>query len=272
MTAEHPGAPVATAPPQFDPSAQTTEMESVPGQRGAPCRTTSTPGPGATARAASAARTAWPAVPAGRPPPSASKKGLLITGAVVVVLAAAAGGAYVYSQGQYYVTPSSDSKQVLLYQGLSQLSFASSQQSMSDGPLWISSVPQSKRADLYKTESFGSKDAALAYLEQYRTAAKSCADYRHSQPADPAGAAPGAGASRQATLPGQNLAPSAPAASSKAGAPLANGPASDRTRTRRPASPPARPPRSAASRGRRSRRIPPRRPRRPRRSQVTTRR
>jgi protein phosphatase len=212
MTAEHPGAPVATAPQQFDPSAQTTEMESVPGQRGL-LPDNQHPGARRNGEGGFGGPDGMAGGPGGPAPAKRSKKGLLITGAVVVVLAAAAGGAYVYSQGQYYVTPSSDNKQVLLYQGLSQLSFASSKQSMSDGELWISSVPQSKRADLFKTQSFGSKDAALAYLAQYRTAAKSCADYRHSQPAI------------QQTV--QHLAPSVPATSSKAGAPLANGPAAE---------------------------------------------
>ena len=190
---------------------------------------------------------AGPGAPGGPVPAKRGKKGLLITGAVIVVLAAAAGGAFVYSQGQYYVTPSSDDKQVLLYQGMSALSFASSQQTMSDGPLWINSVPQSKRADLYKTQSFGSKDAALAYLAQYRTAAKSCADYRHSQSSiqqaqQQAASASGKSvtavpaaqnparipAQNPARIPAQNPVPStAPTASDKAGAPLSNGPGSD---------------------------------------------
>jgi len=229
MTAEHPGAPVATAPQQFDPSAQTTEMESVPGQRGL-LPDSQHPGSRRNGEGGFGGPEGMAGGPGGpgRPAPAKrSKKGLLITGAVVVVLAAAAGGTYVYSQGQYYVAPSSDNKQVLLYQGLSQLSFASSQQSMSEGPLWIDSVPQSKRADLFKTQSFGSKDAALAYLAQYRTAAKSCADYRHSQPAIQQAQQQAAGKPASNPLPGQNLAPTAPATSSKDGAPLANGPASE---------------------------------------------
>ena len=226
---QHPGGPVTTAQQQFDPSAQTTELDSVPGQRGLV--------PGAENQQPGSRRNAdggygggpdgAPGGPGGSAPAKRGKKGLIITGAVVVVLAAAAGGAYVYSQGQYYVTPSTDSKQVLLYQGLSQVSFASSQQTMSEGPLWIASVPQSKRADLFKTESFSSKGAALSYLEQYRSAAKSCADYRHNQLVVQSQAQQGAATGKPAgtTVPGQNLAPSAPPTSSKAGAPLANGPA-----------------------------------------------
>ena len=228
LTAEHPGAPVATAPQQFDPSAQTTELDSVPGQRGlVPGAENQHPG---SRRNADGGYGGGPDGPAGGPggpaPAKRGKKGLLITGAVVVVLAAAAGGAYVYSQGQYYVTPSSDSKQVLLYQGMSQLSFAASQQSMSEGPLWIDSVPQSKRPDLYKTESFSSKDAALSYLEQYRSAAKSCTDYRHNLQVVQSQAQHAASGKPAGTaLPGQNPAPSASLTSSKDGAPLANGPA-----------------------------------------------
>jgi hypothetical protein len=106
---------------------------------------------------------------------------LLIAGAVAVVLACAAGGTYGYAQGKYYVTPSSDGRQILLYQGMSSLSFTTSPVSMAGGPLWIESVPQSRREGLLHTTSFGSEDAALAYLEPYRTAAKLCTDYRHSQ-------------------------------------------------------------------------------------------
>jgi serine/threonine protein kinase len=106
---------------------------------------------------------------------------LLIAGAVAVVLACAAGGTYGYAQGRYYVTPSSDGRQILLYQGMSSLSFTTSPVSMAGGPLWIESVPQSRREGLLHTTSFGSEDAALAYLEPYRTAAKLCTDYRHSQ-------------------------------------------------------------------------------------------
>ena len=236
MAAEHPGGPVATAPQQFDPSAQTTELESVPGQRGLVPDGENNPGGrrnaggygGPDGAPSGPGGPGAPGAPGGAAPAKRGKKGLLITGAVVVVLAAAAGGAYVYSQGQYYVTPSADSKQVLLYQGLSQASFAASQQTMTEGPLWINSVPQSKRADLYKTESFGSEGAALAYLEQYRTAAKSCADYRHSQTTVQSQALkqPASGKPAGTTVPGQNLAPTTPPASSKDGAPLANGPAS----------------------------------------------
>ncbi|MEY9927121.1 serine/threonine protein phosphatase PrpC [Catenulispora sp. GP43] len=227
--AEHPGGPVATAPQQFDPSAQTTELESVPGQRGlVPEAENQNPPGGRRSAGGYGGPDGAPAGPGGPAPAKRGKKGLFITGAVVVVLAAGAGGAYVYSQGQYYVTPSSDSKQVLLYQGMSQLSFAASQQTMAEGPLWINSVPQSKRADLYKTESFGSEGAALAYLEQYRAAAKSCADYRHSQTTVQSQALnqPASGKPAGTTVPGQNLAPTTPPASSKVGAPLANGPAS----------------------------------------------
>jgi serine/threonine protein phosphatase PrpC len=212
---EHPGGPVATAQPQFDPAAQTSELDSVPGQRGllpegetAPGRRQSGGGFGGS--------NGQPGGPDGAGGPSApasakrSKKGLLITGAVVVVLAAAAAGAYVYSQGQYYLAPSSDSKQVLLYKGMSQLSFAASQESMAEGPLWINSVPASDRNDLYRIQSFGSKEAAVQYLASFRQKAKACADYRHSAAAQ--------------TQPQQQV-PTA-ATSSKDGAPLANGPAS----------------------------------------------
>ncbi|WP_307856339.1 protein phosphatase 2C domain-containing protein [Catenulispora pinistramenti] len=228
LTAEHPGGPVATASPQFDPAAQTMETESVPGQRGMmPGAENLQPGSPGGPGGAFGGPDGMPGGPGGATAGKRGKKGLLITGAVVVVLAAAAGGAYMYSQGQYYVTPSADKTQVLLYQGMSQLSFAASKQSMTEGPLWIESVPESKRADLLNTQSFGSKGAALNYLEQYRSAAKSCADYRHNQP--PAGqqvqlqAVTGRPAGT--TLPQQqNLAPSSPA--SRAGAPLANGPTS----------------------------------------------
>jgi hypothetical protein len=220
---------VATAP-QFDPAAQTTELDSVPGQRGLVPGSDQHQGPrrgpdgGYGGPEGMPGGPGGPRGPGGPAPAKRGKKGLLITGAVVVVLAAAAGGAYVYSQGQYYVTPSSDSKQVLLYQGMSQLSFAASQLTMAEGPLWINSVPQSKRADLYKTQSFSSKDAALAYLEQYRTAAKSCADYRHSQAAVQSQAQQsGSGKTAGTVAAAQNLPSTAPT-SSKDGAPLANGP------------------------------------------------
>jgi serine/threonine protein phosphatase PrpC len=172
----HPGAPLATMPPHFDPSAQTTELDSVPGQRGESNGRRRSgdngvgpdgrplPGPGGPSEPGSAKR---------------SKKGLIIGGAVVLVLAGVAAGAYVYGQGQYYVKPSSDGKQVLLYQGTTQLSFMASQVTQSEGPLWLSSVPAEKRVDLNKTVTFSSKDSALKYLEQYRIAAKSCADFRH---------------------------------------------------------------------------------------------
>jgi protein phosphatase len=229
LVAEHPGGPVATAP-QFDPAAQTTELDSVPGQRGLVPGSDQHQGPrrgpdgGYGGPDGMPGGPGGPRGPGGPAPAKRGKKGLLITGAVVVVLAAAAGGAYVYSQGQYYVTPSSDSKQVLLYQGMSQLSFAASQLTMAEGPLWINSVPQSKRADLYKTQSFSSKDAALAYLEQYRTAAKSCADYRHSQAAVQSQAQQsGSGKTAGTVAAAQNLPSTAPT-SSKDGAPLANGP------------------------------------------------
>jgi serine/threonine protein phosphatase PrpC len=246
MTAEHPGGPVATASPQFDPSAQTAEMDPLPGQRGGmPGVENQHQHPGSPRHPGEAyggpdGMPGGPGGPGAPPTAKRSKKGLLIGGAVVVVLAAAAGGAYVYSQGQYYVTPSSDNKQVTLYQGMSQLSFASSQQSMSEGPLWINSVPQSKRPDLYKTQSFSSKDAALAYLEQYRAAAKSCADYRHSQPAIQSQSQhastpvkPAAGS----VVPQQNLAPPASPTASKQGAPLANGPGSTPPSTNAPSEP-----------------------------------
>ena len=238
MTAEHPGGPLATASPQYDPSAQTAEMDPLPGQRGGmPGVENQHPGAPRHPGEAYGGPDGVPGGPRAPAPAKRSKKGLLITGAVVVVLAAAAGGAYVYSQGQYYVAPSSDNKQVLLYQGMSQLSFASSQESLSEGPLWINSVPQSKRTDLYKTQSFSSKDAALAYLEQYRAAAKSCTDYRHSQPAiqsQPQHVAtsvkPAAGSMAPQVVPQavpqQNLAPTTPPTESKQGAPLANGPGS----------------------------------------------
>ena len=228
MTAEHPGAPVATAPQQFDPSAQTTEMDSVPGQRGL-VPDNQHPGARHNGDPSFGGPGGMPGGPGGGPAPAKrSKKGLLITGAVVVVLAAAAGGAYVYSQGQYYVTPSSDSKQVLLYQGMSQLSFVASQQTMD--PLWINSVPQSKRMDLFKTESFSSKEAALAYLEQYRAAAQTCARYRQGLPAVQSQVQQQTGSGKTtggSVIPQQNLAPSTQPTSSKDGAPLANGPASN---------------------------------------------
>jgi hypothetical protein len=89
---------------------------------------------------------------------------------------------------------------------------------------------------LFKTESFGSKDAALAYLEQYRTAAKSCADYRHSQPVvqSQTQQQPASGKTAGSVIPQQNLAPSASPTSSKDGAPLANGPGSTSPSTNAP--------------------------------------
>ena len=150
---------------------------------------------------------------------------------MVVVLAAAAGGAYMYSQGQYYVTPSSDNKQVLLYQGMSQLSFAASQQSMSEGPLWINSVPQSKRADLYKTAVFSSKDALWRIWTSTDRR-----EVLRGLPAQPAGhpvrrSSRVPPASRRATHCRGRTSPPRAAASSKDGAPLANGPVSNRART-----------------------------------------
>jgi protein phosphatase len=212
---QHPGGPLATAPPHYDPSAQnfdagtqnfdpaaqhfdpaaqTTELDSVPGQRGPGAGGDGMPpaGPPPGAPGSGRRRGAESAFgPDGQPlglggsgaqnGPDAkrSKKGLFIGGAVVLVLAGAAVGTYLYSQGQYYVKPSSDGRQVLLYQGSTQLSFLASQVTLSEGPLWINSVPTDKRADLTKTVTFNSKDAAVAYLEQYRKAAKSCADFRH---------------------------------------------------------------------------------------------
>ena len=198
---QHPGGPLATAPPHydpaaqnFDPAAQTTELDSVPGQRGpGPGGDTMAPaGPPAGASGSGRRRggeTAFgpdgqplgPGGPGSQNGPGAkrSKKGLVIGGAVVLVLAGAAVGTYLYSQGQYYVKPSSDGKQVLLYQGSTQLSFLASQVSLPEGPLYVNSVPKDKRGDLSKTVTFTSKDAAVAYLDQYRTAAKSCSDFRH---------------------------------------------------------------------------------------------
>jgi len=208
----HPGAPLATAPPHFDPSAQTAELDSVPGQRGeAPTRRRAVDHPEGSDGAGA--------------PAKRSKKGLLITGAAVLVLAGGAGGAYVYSQGQYYVAPSSDNKQVLLYQGMSQLSFTASQVSQSEGPLWINSVPKDKRSDLFKTVSFGSKGAALSYLGQYRSAAKTCADFRHNQAAAKSQAVPAPPHAGSVPVPQQNVTPNAQPSGTKNGAAMVNGPA-----------------------------------------------
>ncbi|MFD0639220.1 hypothetical protein ACFQ9X_54190 [Catenulispora yoronensis] len=127
----------------------------------------------------------------------------------MLVLAGVAAGGYVYSQGQYYVKPSSDGKQVLLYQGTTQLSFLASQVTLAQGPLYLSSVPADKRGDLTKTVTFGSEQAALTYLDQYRKAAKVCADLRH----------PGTATQSQAqTAPKQQVPPAPTSTEAKPGA------------------------------------------------------
>ncbi|NUP45951.1 MAG: hypothetical protein HOW97_01345, partial [Catenulispora sp.] len=147
-----------------------------------------------------------------------SKKGLLIGGVVVLVLAGAAAGTYVYSQGQYYVKPSSDGKQVQLYQGTTQLSFLASQVNLPDGALYLNSVPAEKRGDLTKTVTFSSKEGALKYLEPYRKAAKSCWDVRH-------GVAPQTQAQAQTQAKGapQHLDPSSPSTQEPKGGSLIGG-------------------------------------------------
>src|SRR2546423_951391 len=229
---QHPGAPLATAPPHFDPSAQTTEMDSVPGQRIEESSHRRNFGNGAGPDSLPPGGPGGPGGP-GAPSAKRSKKGLIIGGAVVLVLAGAAVGTYVYSQGQYYVKPSSDGRQVLLYQGTSQLSFMASQVSLSDSgrPLWLNAVPQAKRADLDKTVSFGSKSAALSYLDEYRKAAKTCADFRHGQGATQG--QPNQGSPQQPLLPSQ---PS----ESKGGAPIGADPgATPPSSTGAPSAPPS---------------------------------
>ena len=176
---QHPGA-VATDAGYVDPSAVTAELETVPGQRGEPPSRRrpggAPPPPGAPA-------------PAAHPEPrSRGRKGMVISGVTVIVLAGAATGAYLYSRGQYYTKTSGDAQggeKVVLYQGMTELSFLSRQLDTPDLP--VRQIPLAMRGDATATRTYSSENEAKSYLATVRTAVDTCVNYWKTQAA--AGAA-----------------------------------------------------------------------------------
>jgi hypothetical protein len=159
---------VATDPDYVDPSAVTAELETVPGQRGEPpSRRRPGGGPPPAAPVAAGA--------ASEPQRGRSHKGLVIGGVTVIVLAGAATGAYAYSRGQYYTKVSEDGKKVVLYQGMTQLSFLSKELTTPDLP--VAHIPLSLRGDATSTKTFSSEHSATAYLDTVRTAVDSCENF-----------------------------------------------------------------------------------------------
>jgi protein phosphatase len=201
----HPGAPLG-APPQYDPAAVTAELDAVPGQREAQTRRRPVAGSGG----------------GGAEPDTGKshKKSFLIAGAAVLVLAAGAVGGYLYSQGKYYVGVSSDGRQVVVYKGISQVSFLSSQATASGKPLYLSQIPVSQRGTVKENKAFSSEQDASKAIDTYRQAAQSCSDFRKTQAQGGQTPSPqpstGASVPNVATKPG-NVIPSGPGATTSAG-------------------------------------------------------